>query len=42
MCLLQQSYNHGGCVAVVYEPGSKLIVLGMVIPPLIENPYKSL
>ena len=23
----------------VYEPGSKLLVLGMVIQPLIENPY---
>ncbi len=23
----------------VYEPGSKLVVLGMVIPPLIGNPY---
>ena len=22
-----------------YEPGSKLVVLGMVIPPLIGNPY---
>ncbi len=22
-----------------YEPGSKLLVLGMVIPPLIGNPY---
>ncbi len=23
-----------------YEPGSKLVVLGMAIPPLIGNPYK--
>ncbi len=23
----------------VYEPGSKLVVLGMAIPPLIGNPY---
>ena len=23
----------------LYEPGSKLVVLGMVIPPLIGNPY---
>ena len=23
----------------IYEPGSKLVVLGMVIPPLIGNPY---
>ena len=23
----------------LYEPGSKLLVLGMVIPPLIGNPY---
>ncbi len=22
-----------------YEPGSKLVVLGMAIPPLIGNPY---
>ena len=24
---------------MAYEPGSKLVVLGMVIPPLIGNPY---
>ena len=24
---------------IQYEPGSKLLVLGMVIPPLIGNPY---
>ena len=24
---------------ISYEPGSKLVVLGMVIPPLIGNPY---
>ena len=23
----------------LYEPGSKLVVLGMAIPPLIGNPY---
>ena len=23
----------------LYEPGSKLLVLGMAIPPLIGNPY---
>ena len=27
-------YNH-----LLYEPGSKLLVLGMVIQPLIGNPY---
>ena len=24
---------------MIYEPGSKLLVLGMVIPTLIGNPY---
>ena len=24
---------------ILYEPGSKLVVLGMVIQPLIGNPY---
>ena len=28
-----------GLCHVLYEPGSKLVVLGMVIPPLIGNPY---
>ena len=27
------------CSINVYVPGSKLVVLGMVIPPLIGNPY---
>ena len=26
-------------LAKIYEPGSKLLVLGMVIQPLIGNPY---
>ena len=26
-------------MGILYEPGSKLLVLGMVIQPLIWNPY---
>ena len=26
-------------ILLIYEPGSKLLVLGMVIQPLIGNPY---
>ena len=32
-------YDSFPCVKIVYEPGSKLLVLGMVIQPLIGNPY---
>ena len=28
-----------GILTCSYEPGSKLVVLGMAIPPLIGNPY---
>ena len=31
------SYNYH--ILYTYEPGSKLLVLGMVIQPLIGNPY---
>ena len=33
-------FHHGvNIINSVYEPGSKLLVLGMVIQPLIGNPY---
>ena len=34
---IQQTYLY--TYIYIYEPGSKLLVLGMVIPPLIGNPY---
>ena len=33
-CMYVYIYNY-----IIYEPGSKLLVLGMVIQPLIGNPY---
>ena len=34
---IRDKYSHGA--EKTYEPGSKLLVLGMVIQPLIGNPY---
>ena len=35
----QQLANTENSQWIPFEPGSKLVVLGMVIPPLIGNPY---
>ena len=36
---IQVAHSAMGEISNSYEPGSKLLVLGMVIQPLIGNPY---